>query len=443
VTHATLTSQTIVIRDAYDAEGFDFSGTRSFDQGTGYRSRSMLVVPLRDSINRVIGVIQLLNAQDPQTGEVIEFNNGMLQTVESLSSLASAALSVYDREQRLRQQIADLRIEIDTAKRQKAVAEITETDYFQSLSSRVRELRQAPEQQRSNSTRASNDTNRIYEVNGQPIHVHEEGGDNRQLALLIHGWSSSWFALSPLLPIVSRRLRCLCVDLPGYGESPPLAERATIPAYADLLADLIRQQTNQPVVLIGHSMGGMISMTLALRHPQLVERMVLLCPTVSGNLSQLINISIAPITFLEQFSLANRLVAAIEPQVLSLTDRLMRPVSFAERTGIREEVYHRLRADARRPGQGRVRAECFWAMRNHDLSGKIGKIEAPTLVIWGMEDNTVPLRDASIVADEWPDAELRVIPKAGHWPQFETPEPTLRFTRGFLSTPIKLLRTQF
>ncbi len=78
-------------------------------------------------------------------------------------------------------------------------------------------------------------------------------------------------------------------------------------------------------------------------------------------------------------------------------------------------------------------------MREGDLRGKIGDIKQPALVIWGMEDNTVPLRDASVVADEWPEADLRVLPKAGHWPQFETPELTQRYITAFLSTPVNLL----
>ncbi len=282
----------------------------------------------------------------------------------------------------------------------------------------------------------------IYTVNDHPIVVREEG-KSRQVALLIHGWSSSWFAFSPLLPMLSERFRCIAVDLPGYGESPPGRGRASIAGYADLLTGLAKQITDQPVTLIGHSMGGMISLTMALRNPELVERMVLLCPTISGHLSMFIDLFISPITLMERFPLTGRLVAALEPQMLSVTDRLMRPASFAERTGISELDYHRLRSDARRPGQGRVRAECYWAMRAGDLRGRLGQIKAPSLVLWGMEDNTVPLRDASVVADEWPDADLRVIPKAGHWPQFETPEKTERYTRAFLSTPIKLLKMQF
>jgi pimeloyl-ACP methyl ester carboxylesterase len=283
----------------------------------------------------------------------------------------------------------------------------------------------------------------LYQINGQKLYVREEGQRNRPVAVLVHGWSSSWYALSPLLPLLSKRFHCLAVDLPGYGASPPGHGQATIAGYADLLATLIQEVSEQPVVLVGHSMGGMISLTLGLRHPHLVERMILLCPTISGHLSLFINLFVSPITILERFWLVGKIVSLLEPQMLWITDSLMRPASIAERTGITLADYRRIRADARRPGQGRVRGECFWAMRQNDLRGKLGQIEAPSLVIWGMEDNTVPLRDASVLADEWPEADLRIIPGASHWPQFEKPELTQRHITAFLGKPLKLLKVQF
>jgi pimeloyl-ACP methyl ester carboxylesterase/CRP-like cAMP-binding protein len=272
-------------------------------------------------------------------------------------------------------------------------------------------------------------------VNGQRVYTRQEGAKSGQVALLIHGWSSSWYAMSPLLPLLSRRFCCIAVDLPGYGNSPPGPKPATIAGYADLLAALIQEVADKPVVLIGHSMGGMISLTLAQRHPILVERTVLLCPTISGRLSTFINFWVAPVTILEQYAITGRLTSALEPHTLNLIDRLMKPASFAERSGISEQDYKRLRADARRPGQGRVRAECFWAMREGDLRGKLNQIEAPSLILWGAEDNTVPLRDAGVVADEYPHADLRIIPKAGHWPQFETPDIMQRYIASYLGLP--------
>ncbi len=442
-TYAALSGTSISIADVYQAEGFDFSGTREFDQKTNFRSKSFLTIPLKNNLNQVIGVLQLLNAQDLKTGEIIAFDEYLQRMIESLSSLAAVALEVYIREQSLRQEIEQLRIEIDRVKQSRQVAEIAETDYFQQLQRKARDFRKetkAREGRRRKDT-AIYSKGGIYHVNGQPIHVHEEGSSsNKKMVVLIHGWSSSWYAVSPLLPVLRRRFRCLAVDLPGYGESPPTPEPATIDTYTDLLATLIQEVSQQPVSLIGHSMGGMISIALALRYPELVERMVLLCPTISGNLSRFINTFMAPFVVMERFPLTRKMVELLEPQLFSVTDHLLRPALFADRTGITEEEYKRIRADARRPGQGRVRAECFRAMRDNDMRGYLGQIKTPALVIWGMEDNTVPLRDASVVAHEWPDADLRVIPNAGHWPQFETPEITQRYVRAFLSTPLKLLK---
>lgn len=281
-----------------------------------------------------------------------------------------------------------------------------------------------------------------YEVNGQRITVHEEGQRNRQVAVLIHGWASSWYAVSPLLPQLSQRYRCLAINLPGYGSSPRLPDRTTIDRYTDLVIGLIKQVSDRPVVLIGHSMGGMISLSVALREPQLLERLVLICPTISGKLSYLINLTLTPFVVMERFALTRALVTVFEP-MMGVTDTLLRTPLFADRSGITKEDYEHIKADTRRRDQGLIRAECFTAMRNHDLRGKIGPIKTPALVIWGMEDNVVPLRDASVVAREWPEADLRIIPNAGHWPQFETPDITERHVRAFLSTPIKLLKVEF
>lgn len=278
--------------------------------------------------------------------------------------------------------------------------------------------------------------NTIFTVDDQPIHAVVAGKPDRQVALLIHGWSSSWYALSPIIGLLSQRFTVIAIDLPGYGKSPPLKERTSIAKYVELLATLLEEISDGPVVLVGHSMGGMISLTLALKYPALVERMVLLNPTISGRLSSSINFFISPITVLERFGLGSLIVSAVERLFVGVTDRLMKPVSFAERSGLDESVYKRIREDVRAPGQGRVRAECFFAMRENDISEKIGEIEIPSLVIWGAEDNTVPLRDAGIVADEWQLAELRIYPKAGHWPHFETPDITRRQIASFLGLPL-------
>lgn len=80
------------VLDAYHAEGFDFSGTKEFDRRSGYRSKSFLTIPLINGQQHVIGVLQLLNAKEPQTGEVIPFAEEHRQTVAALASQAALAL---------------------------------------------------------------------------------------------------------------------------------------------------------------------------------------------------------------------------------------------------------------------------------------------------------------------------------------------------------------
>lgn len=280
------------------------------------------------------------------------------------------------------------------------------------------------------------ETVRLYNINGQILHAVDASKPNRQVALMIHGWSSSWYAISPLIGLLSQRFRVIAIDLPGYGKSPPLPRRITITEYVEFLADFIEKVSDGPVVLVGNSMCGMISITLAMKHPALVECMVLLSPTITGRLSNFINTIIAPVFLIERFLLGSLLVFGVEKAVVCITDRIMRPVSFAERSGITLEDYKRLMADARWRGQGRVRADCFFAMRENNLSGRLAQVETPSLVVWGAEDNTVPLRDAGVVADEWPAADLRIVQKAGHWPHFEAPDITRRLVASFLGLPL-------
>jgi HD-GYP domain-containing protein (c-di-GMP phosphodiesterase class II) len=94
--YTVLNDSTVNIADAYEAIGFDFSGTRRFDQNTGYRSKSFLTIPMKNHENEIIGVLQLINAIDPVSGEIIPFSKANQQLVESLASQAAVALTNYN-----------------------------------------------------------------------------------------------------------------------------------------------------------------------------------------------------------------------------------------------------------------------------------------------------------------------------------------------------------
>ncbi len=91
--YAAIHHQTVNIADAYTEPNFDFSGTRRFDERTGYRSKSFLAVPMKNHEGEVIGVLQLINAQAVGSTEVVTFSSADQSLVESLASQAAIALT--------------------------------------------------------------------------------------------------------------------------------------------------------------------------------------------------------------------------------------------------------------------------------------------------------------------------------------------------------------
>ncbi|MBN2516458.1 MAG: GAF domain-containing protein, partial [Deltaproteobacteria bacterium] len=91
--YAALSGNVVNISDVYHAEKFNFEGTRQFDSETGYRSQSMLVIPMRNHENDIIGILQLLNAKDVATDKTVSFSQESQDLIESLASQAAIALT--------------------------------------------------------------------------------------------------------------------------------------------------------------------------------------------------------------------------------------------------------------------------------------------------------------------------------------------------------------
>jgi HD-GYP domain-containing protein (c-di-GMP phosphodiesterase class II) len=91
--YAVHQDRSVNIADAYTEAGFDFTGTQNFDKKTGYRSKSFLTMPMKNHEGLIIGVLQLINAKDPRTGEVVAFSDTDQHLAESLASQAAIALT--------------------------------------------------------------------------------------------------------------------------------------------------------------------------------------------------------------------------------------------------------------------------------------------------------------------------------------------------------------
>lgn len=150
-THVVKTGDTINVDDAYLEDRWDFSGTKTFDKQSGYRTRSVLTIPLCNTRGTVIGVLQLLNALDEETGKPTTFDAISETLMQSLSVLAASAMDSYRRLHQMRAHAEALAIEIDEEEKEKHVNEIVQSDYFQKLKKRAGEMRAASKQKESHS----------------------------------------------------------------------------------------------------------------------------------------------------------------------------------------------------------------------------------------------------------------------------------------------------
>lgn len=138
--YATLHGKPVNVEDGDDLDRFP--GTKAFDLQTGYKTISLLTLPLISSEQQVIGVLQYVNARNSE-GEIIPFSSNLQPLMEALASLATAALEGYVREATLQQTIHELRINvvIDEQARKAQVNKIADTDFFVRLRSRIHEFR--------------------------------------------------------------------------------------------------------------------------------------------------------------------------------------------------------------------------------------------------------------------------------------------------------------
>lgn len=111
-----LTGETVSIADVYAAKGFNFSGVRSYDEVSGYRSKSMLVIPMKNHEGGIIGVLQLLNARTPRGDAVINFSDRDAVLVSSLASQAAVALTNTNLISQLKADLEEIRRLRDTEK---------------------------------------------------------------------------------------------------------------------------------------------------------------------------------------------------------------------------------------------------------------------------------------------------------------------------------------
>jgi pimeloyl-ACP methyl ester carboxylesterase len=234
------------------------------------------------------------------------------------------------------------------------------------------------------------------------------GGDGPPL-LLVHGLGGAASNWVELLPALVRRHRVLVPDLPGHGGSSPLPAAPTLSPFADVLAALIAHEGNAPAAVVGHSLGGLVALRLALRHPKAVAGLVL---AAAAGISSGTRARQAALTTLVLARPA-RFVAPFRGLVARV--RWLRYPVFgyfeaADPAALSPAAVEGflagplLHTDVHDAGQ---------ALVADDPRTDLGAVRCPCLVVSGARDRMVPVADALEYARRL-RAPLRIVPDCGH-----------------------------
>lgn len=250
--------------------------------------------------------------------------------------------------------------------------------------------------------------------------VHTAAGPDAPWVVLIHGLGYARWGWEPVAPALAEHHRVLLLDNRGIGESDaPAGPYTTAELAGDVVAVLDDAGIGHAAV-VATSLGGMIAQEFAIRHPDRLDALVLVCTTPGGDLAY---------PFPEQ---TQRLLAEL-PE-LDPREGLERAVRNALSEDASEELVDRIMAHrlAAPPDQTGWQAQAA-AAGSHDAGDRLDRIRVPTLVVHGTEDVVVDVRNADVLAGHLPDAEAVLIPGAGHLLFWEEPSEFLRHVEDFLA----------
>ena len=226
--------------------------------------------------------------------------------------------------------------------------------------------------------------------------------------MLVHGLggaASNWVVLAPLLA----RHRLLVPDLPGHGGSTPLPALPSLSALADRVWLVMERERIRRAAVVGHSMGGVVAMRLALRRPHAVSALVLAATAGISSATRRAEIALRILGLVRP----GRVLARPEERVVR--SRLLRQLVFgywgaADPAALPDDAVRGFLDGTRRASDAPSAAR---ALVLDDPRADLARLACPCLVLWGARDNQLPVGDAFDYARRL-RAPLRTIADAGH-----------------------------
>lgn len=255
-------------------------------------------------------------------------------------------------------------------------------------------------------------------IDGLNINYKIIGNGNMPI-ILLHGWgvdSDKYIETLKQLSVQSSEFSVYAPDLPGFGKSDNPPEAWGVSEYTELIKKFMNELGLKDLILIGHSFGGRIAIKFAEKYPQILKALVL---TGAAGIKH-------PPTLKQKIFY---ILAKIGKAVFSLPiiNMLQKPAQKLLYKAAQEKDYYQ--------AQGIMR-ETFKKVINEDLTPYLGKIRIPTLLIWGRNDRSTPLRDGQLMHLEIQSAsgrtKLEVVDEANHSLPYQIPEKFAKIIAEFI-----------
>jgi pimeloyl-ACP methyl ester carboxylesterase len=262
---------------------------------------------------------------------------------------------------------------------------------------------------------------RLHEARG--VRIRWFGGGEGPPLLLLHGYGGAAWNFAELVPLLEGR-RLVVPDLPGHGGSEPLPA-ATISGLADAVAGLL----DGPTPVLGHSLGGVVALRLAERHPELVSALVLAAPAGISSATRTAQAFVALVGVVQPARLLGRGIGLIarSPRARRL---VFGRLEAANAEALSERAVHGFLRGAR----GHTDAiGAGLALTRDDPRAFLDRVGCRVLVLFGARDRQVPPDDGFEYA-RLLGAELRLIADCGHLLIGERPDVCARAVLGFCAT---------
>lgn len=268
-------------------------------------------------------------------------------------------------------------------------------------------------------------------VNGMDVHFRDEGDQTDSIPIvLIHGTGSSLHTFDEWTARLKSNFRVIRMDLPAYGLTGPFSHRDySIDKYVDFVQHFLKTLGVEKCIIGGNSLGGTIAWSFAVKHPELVDKLILIdaggYPAKAKNKDKPVAFKIAQTPFIKN------IFTFITPRSVA---RSSVENVYADKTKVTDSLVDRYFELTLREGNRQAFIDRFEAKKDTSAYHKIKLIEQKTLVLWGEQDKLIPKEKAYQFHNDLRNDTLVIMKDIGHVPMEESPDQSLEVVLSFLKT---------